>query len=214
MIYFILALILVGAVVAGCVYLYMKREKEQWEGGAAKPKKVVFSSDEISALSDHSDELEYFLTGGAYRGVKKVFLPAQGGRAEIDRVVFSHFGIFVVLIYKKTGHITGAPDHIAWIETELGAPDEKPVEKRFSNPLLQNRKNITALRALTRLPSNAFHPVVLFYGGAQLEDSMPSNIMHAHSFPAYIISKTEKILTDEQLNHAVPLIMELSGKDA
>ncbi|MEE4175177.1 MAG: NERD domain-containing protein [Xanthomonadales bacterium] len=107
-----------------------------------------------------------------YRVLNDVTLPGRFGATQIDHVIISHFGIFVL----ETKHLFG------WIFARRGARHwtqslgpKKSV--RFQNPLRQNHAHVKALEAVTGLDSKAFQPLVVMTGRATFKTPVPPRVV-------------------------------------
>ena len=85
------------------------------------------------------------------------------GTTQIDHVVLSPYGIFVVETKNYAGWIFGGIKTYHWCQVLF---QEK---HQFQNPYRQNFKHMACLAELTRLPRNLFIPVVAFAGGCEIK---------------------------------------------
>ena len=73
-------------------------------------------------------------------------LPSGGGTIEIDHVVVSKFGIFVIESLQARGRVSGTEVQDRWKESSLGRT------RRFDNPVYRNRLQAQALSKLLEMP--------------------------------------------------------------
>ena len=101
-----------------------------------------------------------------YQCLHGVLLPAREGETtEVDHIVCSCFGIFVMETKNWKGWIKGTAEAAEW-RVFYG----KGRKKIRQNPVRQNAGHIRALAALLELPLTCFHNVVYMAGEAELKD--------------------------------------------
>lgn len=138
-----------------------------------------------------------FLDGTVYRSVNNVTLEANNGTTQIDHVIVSRFGIFVVEAKNYQGWIFGGENQAEWTQSLPGGK-----KFRFQNPLRQNYRHIKALSEFLGLPEDRFHSVVMFWGESQFKTPMPPNVMSS-GYATYIKAKTSVLFTDEEVEQMV-----------
>jgi len=137
------------------------------------------------------------LESNRYTVLNKVTLPSNGGTVQIDHVVISKFGIFVIETVFLRGWISGAEFQDRWKQHRFNR------FSRFQNPMHQNHLNVEALARLLQMPESKFHSVVVFMGHSGFKKSMPFNVLPAEKLIAYIRKRTENILTEDQARNAL-----------
>ena len=108
-----------------------------------------------------------------YRVFNDLYLPRPDGRGttQIDHVVVSPFGIFVIETKNMKGWIFGDVHSRQWSQIIFKKT------YRFQNPLHQNFLHVSALAQTLDLPKQHFHNVVFFIGDATLKTDLPENVM-------------------------------------
>ena len=131
-----------------------------------------------------------------YWRIDDVIIPnGKGGTAQLDHVIVSQFGIFVVETKNRHGVILGKPDDQRWQQIN----ESKIYE--FQNPLAQNESHIQALVQLTQLPRWAFHSIIYFCGEARFRHPMPFNV-RTEGVTTVVRSKNQILLWPDELNYA------------
>lgn len=138
-----------------------------------------------------------FLDGKIYRPVNNVTLETSNGTTQIDHVIVSRFGIFVVEAKNYQGWIFGGENQAEWTQSLPGGK-----KFRFQNPLRQNYRHIKALSEFLGLPEDRFHSVVMFWGESQFKTPMPANVMSS-GYATHIKAKTSVLFTDEEVEQMV-----------
>ena len=130
-----------------------------------------------------------------YRQITDVIIPnGKGGTTQLDHVIISQFGIFVVETKNRNGVIFGKPDDSRWQQINARRIYE------FQNPLTQNEGHIQALVQLMRLPRWAFHSIIFFCGEARFQSPMPFNV-RTEGVTTVVRSKNKILLWPDEMNH-------------
>lgn len=138
-----------------------------------------------------------FLDKETYFSVNNVTLQTNNGTTQIDHVIASRHGIFVVETKNYQGWIFGSEKQAEWTQSLPGGR-----KFTFQNPLRQNYRHIKALSEFLGLPEDKFHSVVMFWGESEFKTEMPSNVM-ARGYATYIKSKTDVLFSDDEVGQLV-----------
>lgn len=99
-----------------------------------------------------------------YRVLNNVTLPTANGSSQIDHLVVSIYGIFVVETKNYNGWIYGGEHSEYWVQNIYGH------KYQFYNPILQNVGHVRALRrVLSDYESLPIVPIVAFSGKASIK---------------------------------------------
>ncbi len=132
-----------------------------------------------------------------YHLLKNVTLPTEDGTTQIDHVIVSVYGIFVVETKNMKGWIFGNPKHRTWTQKIY-----KHTSK-FQNPLHQNYKHVKTLESLLGLINQQVHSVIVFVGDSTFKTKLPSNVTYGMGYVRYIKTKTERVLTPLEVEDIV-----------
>ncbi|KPU27770.1 hypothetical protein TR13x_03915 [Caloranaerobacter sp. TR13] len=134
-----------------------------------------------------------------YKVINNVLLKRKNGRtSQIDHVVISPYGIFVIETKNYKGTIIGTDEDREWIQ-KIGK-----YRNKFYNPVKQNIGHINALKELLKEYANVLYvSIVVFTTSADLSVSR-SNNLNSHICYCYkvvdIIKKySKKILSDTEV---------------
>ena len=131
-----------------------------------------------------------------YAVINNIIVVNEGESSEIDHVVVSSFGVFVIETKDYSGKIYGHEKGPYWKQYL------KKSEFEFRNPVRQNYGHVMALKkVLPDCPQDAFIPVVVFTGDAKLKISTPTAtvidikdlIGTLESYNKPILSEKEKV---------------------
>jgi restriction system protein len=145
------------------------------------------------------------LDPAVYHLVSNVILPTSDGTTQIDHVIVSRYGIFVVETKTYTGWIFGSERDSQWTQKIFRRTS------RFQNPLRQNYKHTKTLSDLTGIPEEYFKPVIAFGGDCTFKTDMPANVVYSKQLGPYIKKQLTPIIKDVQVTEIVAAISEWAG---
>ena len=131
------------------------------------------------------------LDSKVYRRIHNLILTAQGGTTQIDHVLVSVFGIFVVKTKNMSGWIFGNERSPKWMQSICGK------KFQFQTPLHQNYRHTKALEEFLNLPESCFHPIVFFIGECELKTDLPANVL-TRGLGNYIKSHSTQVFTPSE----------------
>jgi restriction system protein len=139
-----------------------------------------------------------------YRTFGDIYLPRPYGKGttQIDHIVVSPFGIFVIETKNYKGWIFGSEKQRQWTQQIYKA------KHRFQNPLHQNMLHVKALQRFLCLSDDRFHPVVMFIGDTQFKTPLPGNVLNRGLLP-WIRNHTATLLDPSAVQRANALLDDL-----
>lgn len=138
-----------------------------------------------------------------YEKTNGVILPSGRGSTEIDHLVFSQQGIFVIETKNRSGWIYGNQYDAQWTQTFKNGRKYK-----FQNPLRQNYKHTETVAELLNVPNKHVHSLVAFSGKAKLKTELPENVLTYKQIPNYIKSFHERVFSSSEVQAFVNRIEE------
>lgn len=151
-----------------------------------------------------AEALSVFTEAEGYHLRRDVRIPdGEGGITQIDIVLFSPYGIFVVEVKNWSGEFHVDPGDRMW--TRHSGVGEKNVE----SPRRQNDWHIAALQKLTGLPKERFHSLVVMAGDAIIKSDkeLPPGVVYLHEVRDEVREKTnphkEGIWSDDEVTNAI-----------
>lgn len=131
------------------------------------------------------------LDKNVYKLFKNITLPTEnGGTTQIDHVIVSPYGVFVIETKNMKGWIFGSEQQKTWTQKIYRHTN------KFQNPLHQNYKHTQTLQSALELTSDKLFSVVVFIGDSEFKTPMPDNFVYAGSYIRFIKSKHQPILTE------------------
>lgn len=163
----------------------------------------LFSRINISRLKGQMGEftVDRLLRSGLpsehYKVLHDVTLTTPDGTTQIDHIVISPHGVFVIETKCMSGWIFGSEWDATWTQSFRRS------RNRFQNPLRQNFAHLKALENVLGLDSSKLHSVIVFAGDAQFKTAMPDNVLKADALLRFIESKVEPLFAPGE----VPLLL-------
>lgn len=137
-----------------------------------------------------------------YHLIRDVTFPTEDGTTQIDHIIVSKYGIFVVETKNYAGWIFGDEFSPQWTQTIYKK------KSRFQNPLRQNFKHVKTLCSILNLEEEKIFSVIVFVGGSEFKTPMPENVTKGIGYIGFIKSKQYEVFTDTE---AVDIIAKIEN---
>ena len=124
-----------------------------------------------------------------YKRFHNVIIPSSNGTAQIDHLIISQYGLFVIETKNKDGWIFGSENQSKWTSSLYGK------NYTFQNPLKQTYRQKMVLSEFLKIDKDVIHTVIYFVGDCKFKTQMPENVINKN-ISRYIKGYTKKILTD------------------
>lgn len=129
-----------------------------------------------------------------YKVINNLLIQQDGYSSQIDHVVVSIYGVFVIETKYYKGWIFGGENSEFWTKNVYGNKYE------FRNPLWQNQGHIKALgRLLNSSDHIPFHSIVAFSLQASLKVERSLPVMYWHQIVPYIRKHTKPVLSENKV---------------
>jgi len=126
-----------------------------------------------------------------------VTLPTENGTTQIDHILVTEAGLFIIETKHYAGWIFGSPRDEYWMQTIYRK------KSRFRNPQHQNYGHLKTVQALFKLPESAFIGLVVFTGSAELKTDLGPNTILLDQLLGFIEQRREKFLDERQMAYVV-----------
>ena len=156
--------------------------------------KGVFGEFQVNLL------LKLFLPKRAYHLIKNVTLPAEGGTTQIDHILVSKYGVFVIETKNMKGWIFGSPKQKQWTQKIFKH------SSKFQNPIYQNYKHLKTLEGCLDINLDSLFSVIVFIGDSSFKTNMPENVTYAGGCIRFIKSQTIELFTEKEVVELVSVI--------
>lgn len=146
--------------------------------------------------------LNKFLPKEQYRLIKNVTLLTEDGTTQIDHIVVSKFGVFVIETKYMKGWIFGSATQKQWTQKIF------KYSCKFQNPLHQNYKHTQTLSRCLAISNENIYSVIVFIGDSTFKTKMPENVTYARGCIEYIKTKQAVMFSFAEVSDIVTAIEE------
>ena len=108
-----------------------------------------------------------------YRRFHDLIIPASNGTTQIDHLLVSPYGLFIVETKNLSGWIFGSEDQRNWTQVLHRK------KYSFQNPLRQTFRQKKVLADFLNIDESLIHTVVYFVGDCKFKTPMPANVMQS-----------------------------------
>jgi len=147
----------------------------------------------------------------SYHLLNHVTLKLADGTTQIDHVLVSRFGVFVIETKNFNGWIFANAKQATWTQVLFHK------KFKFQNPIFQNMRHVQAVaNSLDFLPPTAIKPLVVFTGDAKFKTETPSEVFTINTLVEHIKHHTEEIISLNRMQFCVGRLettrLEISGQ--
>lgn len=145
-----------------------------------------------------------------YKVFNDIFIKTSRGTSQIDHLVISLYGIFVIETKNYKGWIHGNEKSEYWTQSIYKN------RTRFRNPIKQNWAHIYALKeVLSEFKQVKYHPIIVFAGSGKLKNiTSETPVVYSRHLLRTIRDKREiTILNVEQVNGIIAKLNEVVLKN-
>jgi hypothetical protein len=125
-----------------------------------------------------------------YHVLKNVTFPVEDGKIQIDHIIVSRYGVFVIETKNLKGLIFGDPHQRTWTQKIF------KYTKKFQSPIHQNYKHVKTIQSLLAMNDQQVFSVIVFVGNNTFKTDMPDSVMHGTRLIKYINSKDQPVFFD------------------
>ncbi len=144
--------------------------------------------------------LKLFLPKESYHLIKNATLPTENGTTQIDHILVSKYGVFVLETKNMKGWIFGSPNQKQWTQKIFKHSN------KFQNPIHQNYKHIKTLESSLNIKLESIFSVIVFIGDSTFKTQMPENVTYAGGCVKYIKSKNIEVFTQKEVTGIIERI--------
>ncbi|MBP3253646.1 MAG: NERD domain-containing protein [Bacteroidales bacterium] len=132
-----------------------------------------------------------------YTVFNDVYVKVNGHSVQIDHVIISVYGIFVIETKNYTGSIYGTDDAEYWSKYIHGN------EYKFRNPLKQNYYHVKSLQDILCLPGKVFIPIVVFTDNVDIRCETREFVIYVNQLKSTVCGFRNPVLSPAMVNYAV-----------
>jgi hypothetical protein len=137
--------------------------------------------------------LKHYLDEGQYHIINNLIIPDREWTTQIDHIVISKFGIFVIETKYTDSWLYGGQYQEKWTEVYYTK------HFSFTNPLYQNYAHTKALAEFLKINENKIIPLIVYWGDCQFETDMPPNVVKGMNIIKFISSKKERVFLKQDV---------------
>lgn len=126
----------------------------------------------------------------------------DGSTTQIDHVVVSPYGLFVLETRHVQGTIVGSTAQPTWTQTLYHH------RSSFPNPLRQNERHIQALSDVLQVPAAQLHSVVVFTADCSFKNALPLCVTRGRACVDFIRSHTQQVWSAQEVAQHVQVLKQ------
>lgn len=133
-----------------------------------------------------------------YHLLNHVTLQLEDGTTEVDHILVSRFGVFVIETKDFKGWIFADATQAKWTQVLFR------YKFKFQNPIFQNFRHVQAVQArLGFLPPGDVKPVVVFAGEAEFKTEIPDGVFYISEFVDYLREQNVPVMSLNRMQFCV-----------
>lgn len=144
------------------------------------------------------------LPSASYKIINDLILPTRRGTSQVDHVVISKYGIFVIETKNYKGWISGHENSEKWTQNIYGN------KFKLSNPVRQNQSHIRAIQnSLSNIGQFPMISIIAFSSNASLNVSVGSAyVIYWKQIASTIRRHRTEVISDEQVQRIISHLRE------
>lgn len=136
-----------------------------------------------------------------YRRFHDVIIPSTNGTTQIDHILVSQFGVFIIETKNRTGWVFGSEDQPKWTQALYRK------KYSFQNPVRQTFRQKKILSDYLKLKESVIHTVIYFVGNCKFKTKMPHNVIRS-GLSSYIKQHTSHLLSSDEVERIINKLSE------
>lgn len=178
----------------------------------SKPKRISEEHQRIKYLTNEelvANELEKLIIDKKGHLINNLcFQDEEGYSSEIDHILITKAGVFVIETKSNFGKISGNEDDIMWQSYYKDTNETKEI----INPVRQNKGHINHLRKMfTRNSPKMYSVIIILYG--DISDIKINNAYHLDDAISYIKNKmSQNVYDDKYVDKIYKLFLNLKNR--
>lgn len=148
--------------------------------------------------------LWFSLDKEVYRRFHDLIIPSSNGTTQIDHILVSQYGLFIVETKNKTGWIFGSENQSKWTQVVYKN------KYSFQNPLRQTYRHKKVLSKFLDLNESKIETIVYFNGDSKFRTELPSNVI-SYGLGSYIKQFNEIVLSNDEVERICNLLINNEG---
>ena len=163
--------------------------------GAARFRATSFQNDGEALVSS---ELQANFSAPDFHLLNHITLNIGDSTTQIDHILVSRFGVFVIETKDFRGWIFANNKHSTWTQVTYSG------KYKFQNPIFQNLRHVKAAQELLDfLPPSTIKSVVVFVGSGEFKTEVPAGVYSLSELIEYLRNHSEEILSLNRIQFSV-----------
>jgi len=136
------------------------------------------------------------LNSKVYRRFHDIIIPSENGTTQIDHLLVSPYGLFIVETKNKKGWIFGSKGQKNWTQSLYGN------NYSFQNPIRQTFRQKKILSELLGVSESNVHTIIYFVGNCKFKTELPDHVIRSR-LGKYIKQFKDRVLPAEEVDRVV-----------
>ncbi|GMO65133.1 MAG: hypothetical protein Ta2A_13180 [Treponemataceae bacterium] len=154
-----------------------------------------------------TDILLSFLDNSKYKIINNFMTKINGKSCQIDHLIISQYGLFVVETKNRSGWIFAGEHNDYWTQVNY------KIKTKFYNPLRQNNGHINVLKHyLKEFSDIKYVPIIVFSSAVEFKTEVPSNVIYYHELVGMIKSFSVSTITEVATNEIFEKLLQINGQ--
>ncbi len=133
-----------------------------------------------------------------YHLLNNITIPYGDGTTQIDHILVSTTGIFIIETKNYSGWIFGNENSKQWTQVIY------KVKNQFQNPIHQNYLHLQEIRKLLDfLPENQIHSIVVFTGDGEFKTPIPKGVLYLNQLIGYLMDFPADVISNNRMAFCV-----------
>lgn len=133
-----------------------------------------------------------------YHLLNHVTLRLKDRTTQVDHILVSRYGVFVIETKHYKGWIFANAKHATWTQVIF------KYKTRFQNPIFQNLLHVRAVQELLDfLPPDSIRSIVVFTGEAEFKTETPAGVVKLRGLVDHIRSSTAEVMSANRVQFCV-----------
>ena len=139
-----------------------------------------------------------------YHRFHDVIIPSNHGTTQVDHILVSPFGIFVVETKNYKGWIYGSAEQSTWTQVIYKS------KHQFQNPLRQTHRHKKVLSKFLSVKESTIQPVISFVGDVEFKTELPPNVLRS-GLSSYIKQFGDIVFSDDEVERITGLLSDVKS---
>ena len=142
-----------------------------------------------------------------YHIFNDVYFNNNGYSSQIDHIIISQYGVFVIETKNYSGDVYGSENAERWTQYLHSNRYE------FRNPIKQNQSHVWAIKNVLNISPTSIIPVVVFLNNVELHCSTSSTVIYSGQLYNHITSYSKILFPKDSVERLVQKLNETAIKD-